>query len=56
MKKKTYTLLNKFECCGVTMVTVIIERKVACLMLERDYNRIIETERKFRKKNKYRVA
>jgi len=38
------------------MVTVIIEGKAACVMPEREYNRIIETERKFKKQNKYRVA
>ncbi len=56
MDKNTYTLVKKFECCGKTMVTVIIEGKAACVMLERDYNRIIETERKFKERNKYRVA
>ncbi len=48
MDKNTYTLVGKFECCGVTMVTVIIEKKEACVMPEREYNRIIETERKFK--------
>ncbi len=56
MDKNTYTFVGKFECCGVTMVTVIIGGKAACVMTERDYNRIIETERKFNKQNKYRVA
>jgi len=56
MDKNTYTLGKKFECCRVAMVTVIIKRKEACVMPEREYNRIIETERKFRKRNKYRVA
>lgn len=54
MKKNTYTLLNKFECCGMTMVTVIIEGKAACVMPEIDYNRIIEKERKYR--NRHIVA
>lgn len=40
MEKNTYTLLNKFECCGRTMVTVIIDGKAACVMPEREYNRI----------------
>ncbi len=56
MDKNTYTLVKKFECCGKTMVTVIIEGKAACVMPEREYNGIIETERKFNKRNKYRVA
>ncbi len=49
MGKNTYTLLNKFECCGVNMVIVIMDRKVACVMLELECNRIIETERKLQK-------
>ena len=55
MNKNTYTLI-KFECCGKTMVTVIIEGKAACVMLELEYNRMIEAEKKFIKKNKQRVA
>lgn len=47
MEKNTYTLLNKFECCGKMMVTVIIKGKAACVMSEIEYNRIIETERKY---------
>lgn len=51
MAKNTYTLIGKFECCGERMVTVIIEDRAACVMLELEYNRIIEAERKFEKKN-----
>lgn len=51
MDKNTYTLVSKFECCGKTMVTVIIEGKAACVMPELEYNRIIETERKYRQRN-----
>ena len=50
MENNTYTLINRFECCGKTMVTVIIKGKAACVMPERDYNRIIETERKYYKR------
>jgi len=50
MNKNTYTLLNKFECCGITMVTAIIKGKVVCVMPEKVYNRIIETERKYENK------
>lgn len=49
MEKNTYTLIGKFECCGMAMNTVIIDGKAACVMPERDYNRIIEAERKFKK-------
>jgi len=56
MEKKTYTLLNRFECCGSAMVTVIIKGRAACVMPERDYNKIIETERKHRKWKNCKVA
>ena len=56
MDKNTYTLVNKFECCGKTMVTVIIKGKAACVMKELEFNRIIEAERKFRQKNRAKVA
>lgn len=52
MDKNTYTLVRKFECCGKMMVTVIIEGKAACVMPELEYNRIIETERKFEQRNR----
>lgn len=52
MDKSTYTLINKFECCGKTMVTVIIKDRAACVMPELEYNKIIETERKFRQRNR----
>lgn len=47
MDKNTYTLVNRFECCGKLMVTVIIKGKAACVMTELEYNRIIESERKY---------
>ena len=50
MDNKTYTLGTKFECCGKTMVTVIINGRAACVMTELEYNRIIETERKYRQR------
>ena len=56
MRENTYKIIGQFECCGVNMVTVIIENKAACVMRERDYNRIVETERKYRTSNKLRVA
>lgn len=56
MDKNTYTLINKFECCGKAMITVIIEGRAACVMPELEYNRIIETERKFRERNRVKVA
>ena len=56
MNKNTYTLINKFECCGKTMVTVIIKGRSACVMSELEYNKIIETERKYHKRNRLKVA
>lgn len=52
MNKKTYKLINKFECCRKTMVTVIIKGRAACVMPELEYNRIIEVERKHRHRNR----
>lgn len=54
--KNTYTLLNKFECCEKVMVTVIVHSKVACVMSVEEYNRIIKTERKYRKQDVSKVA
>lgn len=54
MDKNTYTLGKKFECCGKTMVIVIIEGRAACVMTELEYNRIIETERKYLRNNRLR--
>lgn len=51
----TYTLIGRFECCGVAMVDVIIKNKAACVMEEREYNMIVETERKYRK-NRLKAA
>ena len=56
MDKNTYKLINKFECCGKMMVTVIIKGKAACVMPELEYNRIIETERKYRKRNRLKKS
>lgn len=52
MEKNTYTLINRFECCGKAMVTVIIKGKAACVIPEIEFNRIIEAERKYYKHNK----
>lgn len=49
-----YKVIKKFNCCGKTMVTIIIEDKAACVMSELEYNRIIETERKYFQRNNRR--
>lgn len=54
MDKNTYKLTGKFECCGKTMVTVIIKGKAACVMPQLEYNKIIEDERKFEQKNGFK--
>ena len=56
MDKDTYTIVNKFECSGNTMLVVRMNG-AACVMPEIEYNRMIETERKYyqwkqRKNNK----
>lgn len=56
MENNTYTLINRFECCGKRMVTVIIKGKAACVMPEIEFNRMIEAERKYCKRNRYKVA
>ena len=55
MDKNTNTLLNKFNYCGKVMVLVIMKGKAACIMPEKDYNRIVEAERKYRKRNAGKV-
>ena len=56
MDKNTYTLVSKFECCRKMMVTVIINGKAACIMPEMEYNRIIETERKYEQRNRLKKS
>lgn len=51
-----YRIINKFECYGKTMITIIMESRAVCVMPEWEYNRIIEAERKFRKKNRLRMT
>ena len=51
MTGEKMVVINKFTCCGKRMVTVIINKKAACIMTESEYNRIIETERKYLQKN-----
>lgn len=48
MNKSTYRIISKFSCCGMDMVIVRIG-KAACVMPEKEYNRIRKAERKFKK-------
>lgn len=54
MIENTYTLINKFESLGETMVTVKIKSKAACVMTELEYNRIIEAECNYKRKNRWK--
>lgn len=56
MDNNAYTPGKKFECCGNTMATVIIKGRTVCVMTELEYNRIVETERKYRQRSKRKVA
>lgn len=56
MNNNVYMLINKFECCGIMMVTVIMKDKAACVMSESEYNRIIGKERKIRRKDKLKIV
>ena len=56
MGKNTYKIISKFECCGVDMVTVIMDGKAACVMPEVEFNRIIEEEWKYNRQVLLRVA
>jgi hypothetical protein len=46
MIEEKMVVINQFSCCRKDMVTVIINNKVACVMTEAEYNRMIENERK----------
>lgn len=56
MDKNTYKIINKFNCCGVDMIAVIINGKAACVMPEIEFNRMIEMEWKYNKRNHIKVA
>lgn len=55
MCEEKYSVIGKFNCCGKSMVTVIMSG-TACVMTELEYNRIIEAERKFGQINKCRES
>lgn len=56
MDKNEYTLVNKFNCCGKTMVTVIIVGKAACVMSELEYNNMIKVKVEHKMRNMSEVA
>lgn len=55
MEKYKYNIISAFEYNGVKMLTVRMNG-AACIMSERDYNRIIIAERKYRHWQCKRVA
>lgn len=50
MDKNTYTIWNKFKCCGKCYINVIMKGKTACVMTETEYHRMVDVERKFGEK------
>lgn len=48
-----YKVIGRFYSNGVRMITVLMN-KAACTMPEREFNRIIETERKWNRE--YKIA
>jgi len=55
-KRNVYTYIGKFNCCGNTIITVIIKEKASFVLLKRGYDRIIKTERKYVKRNRCKAA
>lgn len=54
MCEEKYSVVDKFNCCGKSMLTVIIIGKAACVMTELEYNRMVEAERKYMSKETIR--
>lgn len=55
MNKEKYNIITAFECGGIKMLIVGMGG-AACIMPERDYNRIIIAERKYNRQRRCRVA
>ena len=51
MDKKSYTIIDRFNCCNKAMVTVIIDKNVS-VMTESDYNKMLFDEKR---RKRYRV-
>lgn len=43
---RRYTVVNRFQCDGKNLVTVLIKRKAACVMTELEYNKLIDAEQR----------
>lgn len=51
-----YKIINKFECCGRSMVIVIISKRAACVMTELEYNKIMQADRKYNREFQLKIA
>lgn len=51
---KTYTIINKFQCCGKTMLTVMVENNSVCVMPDWEFSQIIRAERRFKQMKKHK--
>ena len=47
----TYKVISKFDCCGKTMVTVIMNM-AACVMEEKEYRKMVYEEKRFNSRKK----
>lgn len=48
----TYKLINKFNCCGKTLLNVIIQGRASCIMTQKEYNQMMLCERNYNKELK----
>lgn len=55
MNQNKYIIINKFYCCGKTKATVIIDGRAVCVMPKFEYNRIVDTKQKNRKRKSART-
>ena len=47
---KTYAIINKFQCYGKTMLTVMVENNSVCVMPDWEFDWIIRAEQRFKQK------
>ena len=51
---KTYTIINKFQCYGKTMLTVMVENNSVCVMPDWEFSQIIRAERRLKQMKKHK--
>lgn len=49
---KAYKILNRFECCGERMVTVIMDTNTVSVMPLKEFEWIVQRENQFLKQHK----